>query len=33
MFAVFVVLTVVGIGLSLMADFVERRALRWRYGE
>jgi NitT/TauT family transport system permease protein len=33
MFAVFVVLTVLGIALSLVADFAERRALRWRYGE
>jgi NitT/TauT family transport system permease protein len=33
MFAVFVVLTIVGIALSLVADFAERRALRWRYGE
>ena len=33
MFAVFVVLTVVGIALSLLADFAERLALRWRYGE
>lgn len=32
MFAVFVVLTVVGIALSLLADLAERRALRWRYG-
>ena len=33
MFAVFVVLTVLGIALSLIADLVERLALRWRYGE
>lgn len=33
MFAVFVVLTVVGIALSAVADLVERLALRWRYGE
>jgi NitT/TauT family transport system permease protein len=33
MFAVFVVLTVVGILLSLLADLAERLALRWRYGE
>lgn len=33
MFAVFVVLTVVGIVLSLLADIAERRVLRWRYGE
>ena len=32
MFAVFVVLTVVGVALSLLADLVERRALAWRYG-
>src|SRR5439155_22393737 len=30
MFAVFVVLTAVGIALSLLADFAERLALRWR---
>jgi NitT/TauT family transport system permease protein len=33
MFAVFVVLTLVGIVLSLLADALERLALRWRYGE
>ena len=33
MFAVFVVLTILGIVLSLIADLVERLALRWRYGE
>ena len=32
MFAVFVVLTLLGIALSLVADWVERLALRWRYG-
>lgn len=33
MFAVFVVLTIVGIGLSLLADAAERLVLRWRYGD
>jgi NitT/TauT family transport system permease protein len=33
MFAVFVVLTVVGVALSIVADLAERLALRWRYGE
>lgn len=33
MFAIFVVLTVLGIVLSGLADLVERLALRWRYGE
>ncbi len=33
MFAIFVVLTLLGIGLSLVADWVERLALRWRFGE
>ena len=33
MFAVFVILTVVGIVLSLLADAAERAVLRWRYGE
>lgn len=33
MFAVFVVLTALGIVLSLLADVAERLALRWRYGE
>jgi NitT/TauT family transport system permease protein len=33
MFAVFVVLTLLGMVLSLLADIVERLALRWRYGD
>jgi NitT/TauT family transport system permease protein len=33
MFAVFVILTLLGIALSLLADVVERLVLRWRYGE
>ena len=33
MFAVFVILTIVGIVLSLAADLAERWALRWRYGD
>ena len=33
MFAVFVLLTVLGVLLSLGADLFERLALRWRYGE
>jgi NitT/TauT family transport system permease protein len=33
MFAVFVILTLLGIALSLLADLGERLVLRWRYGE
>jgi len=33
MFVAFVVLTLVGIALSLFADLVEYLALRWRYGD
>lgn len=33
MFVVFVVLTLVGIALSMFADLVEYLALRWRYGD
>jgi NitT/TauT family transport system permease protein len=33
MFAVFVILTLLGIALSLLADVAERLVLRWRYGE
>ncbi len=33
MFAVFVILTLLGIALSVLADVAERLVLRWRYGE
>lgn len=33
MFAVFVVLTVVGVALSVLADLAERLVYRWRYGD
>ncbi len=33
MFAVFVVLAVLGVALSLIVDLMERLAVRWRYGE
>jgi len=33
MFAIFVVLTMLGIALSVLTDVIERLVLRWRYGE